>query len=265
VFRLIAFTAALFSLSSCANYLMRKQCDKINWYQHGHEIALRGERPAQDRMLNECKKAEADVKEAELDRGFKSGMDTYCKAETVETTGRKGEFFNTDLCDPGQIGILKQRHTKGVVEFCKPANGYKVGATGWKYNQICPKNLSEAFLKEHSRGRVVFLTQEIKANQTLITQNQSEMAQVEARKRDFERELRYIPQPKNIVERTYNPAIQGYSEVSRTEDPYEEQRRRVTQDMQSQDYKIRELQEGIKKKQLESLELEKELAALQGQ
>ena len=62
----------------CASYFKRKECEKINWFDHGQSVAMRGDRLNADKAVNECRKVEADISETQLDLGFKSGMQKYC-------------------------------------------------------------------------------------------------------------------------------------------------------------------------------------------
>ena len=64
------FLIGVLFFSSCANYFMRQQCEKYNWYQLGYDAAMRGERISNDEKVNACRKAEAEISESQLDVGF---------------------------------------------------------------------------------------------------------------------------------------------------------------------------------------------------
>jgi hypothetical protein len=52
---------------------------------------------------------------------------------------------------PNQALYLKGWN-QGVVSYCQPANGYRVGLDGEDYEQVCPKNLEPAFIAQYNRG-----------------------------------------------------------------------------------------------------------------
>ena len=70
---------SIFILAGCSNYFVRKGCEKVNWFQHAYNVAMTGVRLDQDSRLKQCEKAETEINSAELDRGFKTGMQNYCK------------------------------------------------------------------------------------------------------------------------------------------------------------------------------------------
>lgn len=149
------------SLTSCASYFLKKKCEATNWFEYGENIAMKGQRVDQDQFVDQCRKAEADLDESKLDKGFKKGMNKYCLPEQVYIIGKSGEFFNERMCDGSPIQVLKQKHTEGVREYCQPANGVSAGAAGKKYNKICPAQLEKAFLPEFNKGRKQYLMAQI--------------------------------------------------------------------------------------------------------
>jgi hypothetical protein len=45
---------------------------------------------------------------------------------------------------------------QGLREFCKPANGFRVGARGVSYNGVCPADTDDAFLDAYQSGRQLY-------------------------------------------------------------------------------------------------------------
>jgi hypothetical protein len=45
---------------------------------------------------------------------------------------------------------------EGLGEFCRPANGYRVGESGAAYHGVCPRHLEPAFLVAYRAGRELF-------------------------------------------------------------------------------------------------------------
>lgn len=43
-------------------------------------------------------------------------------------------------------------HRSGIAQFCRPANGYRLGVSGYRYGGVCPARLEPAFLAAHADG-----------------------------------------------------------------------------------------------------------------
>jgi len=172
--RIVLLGLLLLNLTACASYLKRKSCESINWFEHGKQVALRGEWLNSDKTLNECRKVDADIQESQLDLGFKNGMQKYCTGPNAYWTGKNGDFFSRDLCEGPQIQTLLQEHKKGVRDYCDKTNGQTAGSSGKKYQNICPKELEVAFLPEYRKGRKKYV-------QAMITNRESDLRDLDIR------------------------------------------------------------------------------------
>lgn len=260
--RVLSLALAALSLSSCANYFIRKECEKVDWYRHGYELAMSGRRVTGDAQVDKCQKAEFDVPAVALDNGFKEGMSNYCKPETVYTTGKAGDTFNTDMCDPGQARYLKGRHMEGVRAYCDQGNGFNAGSSGKKYQGVCPAELEKAFMPEYKKGRKKY------AN-TIIATSQAEMTGIDSRIRDLERDRldvsyrrNMLRPPREIREKVYNASTGSYVEETKMDDPDSWQRSNLDNQINSLTSQIQE-QRG-RQDQLQSLirSMQTELANL---
>jgi hypothetical protein len=173
---LISFSLIVL-LSGCASYMKRQTCESTNWYDYGEKVALEGRRLSGDQFILECKQADADVAEADLDRGFKQGMERYCLPEQAFQTGKNGHFFSEEMCTGMGLNNLRIQHHNGVLQYCDRSNGYNAGSKGAPYNKICPIELEKTFLPEFNRGRKRYL-------QTVISQNN---AQIQDLNREIDR------------------------------------------------------------------------------
>lgn len=199
------------AVSGCASYFKRKECEKTNWYEYGYNIAMQGSRPSRDAFLAECRKVEAEISDSQLDRGFKEGMSNYCKPDVALQTGKKGEPLNLDLCDAGQSRILTAKHQEGVKAFCQVDNGYPVGASGRKYNGICPQNLEKDFLKEFNRGRKKFLANSIQENESKIRDYDGRILDAERRKSSTALRLATLPPARTVVSNGLTQVVDDHS------------------------------------------------------
>ena len=145
-------------LLGCSSYFKRKECEKTNWYQHAHEVAMSGRRLDQDPRIQECRKVDTEINDGEMDRGFKLGMHNYCKVESSLSAGSEGKTFNYDFCDSNIIPALKRNHQKGIQSFCRPDNAYLFASQGGVYENQCHHLNESAYMVRFRQGRKIFLT-----------------------------------------------------------------------------------------------------------
>lgn len=251
-----------FGLTGCANYFMRKSCESINWYQHGFDLAMKGQRISNDDKVLACRKAEADVKEGQLDQGFKAGMSQYCRPEIVHQTGKNGENFNLDLCDPGQGRILLAKHREGVKEFCAQDNGFQVGASGKVYNKICPPEMEKAFLKEYNRGRKKYLQAMVSESMAKSHDLDRQASEKDQQVRNLQYQMSLIPSPSTIVHRNTSPS--GYvTQSSSTEDPHAEKRRNIEWELSRRNNEAQDLRNKQKEVREDLYKYQRELTTLE--
>ncbi len=249
-------------LVSCASYFVRKDCEKINWFQHGFDVAMSGKRLSGDSEIEKCRQAEFDLPESQLDQGFKAGMSNYCLPEVVLKTGKEGQFFNPDLCDHGQVNGLKAKHAEGVSFYCSVGNAYHAGTSGRAYQNICPPQLEPAFLPEYKRGRKKYLTARVQQTQGELSQIERNLTQLERSRLNLSYRMNLLPQPKQIKEKVYNSATGVSQESSRTEDPAAIERRRLNGEINGIEAQIQSENEKQSRLQNQISDWQKELATL---
>lgn len=240
-------------LCSCSSYFKRKDCEAMNWYDYGYQVAMSGKRLSSDNTISECRKVDAAIQESQLDLGFKSGMSNYCKPDIVFGSGKKGQFFNPEFCDPGQVKLLTARHTEGVNVFCEPANGLTFGSAGGTYNQICPKDKEEPFLKEYRKGRKKYLAASISENNRRMQQIDTKLSASTMKKVSLENDVKIIDAVQLV-----RPANAAAAET----DPAETKKRDLRTQINQQENEIRSLNSNKNKLQDEIYSMEKEILTL---
>lgn len=174
--QLILFSIALQQIG-CASYFKRQSCESINWFEHGQKVAMQGQWLNADETVRDCRKADADIGESDLDRGFKSGVAKYCSASNTYKIGKNGDLFSRDICEGPEIQVLLAKHQEGIRDYCAKENGFSVGTSGKKYNQICPKDLESGFLEEYRKGRKKYVHALIESKSQEIHRLDSEASQ----------------------------------------------------------------------------------------
>ncbi len=260
--RLLVILSSL-SFVSCASYFVRQECKKIDWYNFGYEEAMKGNRLSNNVQIKKCEEADADIDHGAMDQGFKKGMKNYCLPDTAYITGKSGSFFQPSMCEGLNLKVLRERHKDGVREYCKKSNGYSAGAKGNVYNQICPKDLEEAFLPEFNKGRRNFLAESIRNKEREVIDMDREISTLDSRRSRLSFELSSLRGSQTTV-RNKVWTGSGYREETQVvDDPAVTQRRNsLENDMRSVDSEIYSVRNRQNKLRKEISELNSELAKL---
>lgn len=261
--RVFVVIFAINFFAGCTTYFKRKDCEGKNWQEYGYGLAMKGVRPGEDSYVAECRKVEAEFSESSLDLGFKSGMAAYCKPDQAFLTGKKGQKINLDFCESGLAKILIQKHKEGVKVYCSGENAYIEGSSGHEYTGICPAEMESAFNKEFRRGRKKFVQGTLVDLQNKFNEKSAKISSIRQENDQLAMRLAMLPQPRTIVERTYDPISKSMREDVKTEDPYIHEKERLRREIDSNRYKAEseereqsKIREEISKYQTELLGLE---------
>lgn len=234
--------------TSCASYALKQECAGSNWFTYGEKLALSGQRPEEDSLVQKCRKAEAKVDESLLDKGFKKGQESYCKPEYTFKLGKSGEPFQESMCQGLNLTRLKASHAKGIKEFCRVENAYPFGASGKLYQNACSAEVEKAYLKEYHRGRKTYLSALISEKELSLERSKKEEQSLEGKRSALEGELRGL----NFAFSATNSAN---PELIKRKESVESQ-------IRSLDLQVREQQNSRKRSQAEISKLKVELATL---
>lgn len=247
--------------ASCSNYFTRKGCEKVNWFQHAHDVAMRGQRLEEDDRLKQCEKAETDINSAELDRGFKLGMENYCKPDTAHAKGANGDGFNYDFCDSNMTNKLRVRFAEGLRKFCSPDYAYTFASKGGIYKEQCPKDMEGAYMPKYRKGRQVFLRNKIASNEATISGLDGEIRSEQSRATQIAYQMASLPKTAVVSKKKqYDEHTKTYKEETAvTEDP---EVRRKREDLE---YQLRSVNGDISAKQGEQRKLREEIHSLRSE
>jgi hypothetical protein len=234
---------ALFILVGCSSYFTRKGCEKVNWFQHAHDVAMDGKRLEEDSRIRECEKAETEINSAELDRGFKSGMENYCKLETAYSKGAGGDGFNFEFCDYNMMTKLKNRYGDGIKKFCTPENGYLIGTQGLLYKNQCSKETEPAFMAKYKKGRQIYLKNKMASNTSQVQALDTEIREQQSLRQNALTRQALLPRTQVVTKnKQFDPATNSYKEQTVvTEDPnIQRQRQDLEWELRSINQRIQE-------------------------
>lgn len=136
----LAFIAMAATLQGCAS-MSKEECMTADWRTIGYEDGVAGY--AGDRIATYRKACSEHGVTPDLDR-YRAGRD------------------------------------EGLREYCKPANGYRAGARGNDYNEVCPAGLDSAYRSAYESGRQLYtLRSRVNSTANDISSLRSELERIE--------------------------------------------------------------------------------------
>ena len=107
--------------------------------------------------------------------GYEDGVNGYAG----DRIGRYRNACSEHGVTP-DLGLYQSGREDGLREFCKPANGFRVGARGAGYNGVCPAELDESFVDAYQTGRQLYtLRSRVGSAQSELYSMRSEMDQID--------------------------------------------------------------------------------------
>lgn len=103
--------------------------------------------------------------------------------------GRSGTAIGTYRKACAKAGVTpdldayQAGRAEGLVEFCRPQNGYSLGERGGSYAGVCPTRVEPAFLAAYEEGRTLYTLRRD------VSQLSSEFAQTEREIDDIEQAI----------------------------------------------------------------------------
>ena len=83
--------------------------------------------------------------------GYEDGVNGY----SGDRIGRYRNACSEHGVTP-DLGNYQSGRDAGLREFCRPANGFRVGARGAGYSGVCPAELDESFVDAYQSGRQLY-------------------------------------------------------------------------------------------------------------
>jgi hypothetical protein len=83
--------------------------------------------------------------------GYEDGVNGYAGDRIGRYRNACGEHGVTP-----NLGEYQTGREQGLVEFCKPVNGFRVGARGAGYSGVCPADLDQSFVDAYQSGRQLY-------------------------------------------------------------------------------------------------------------
>ena len=107
--------------------------------------------------------------------GYEDGVNGY----SGDRIGRYRNACSEHGVTP-DLGRYQSGREEGLREFCKPANGFRVGARGAGYSGVCPAELDESFVDAYQSGRQLYtLRSRVGSAQNELYSMRSELDQID--------------------------------------------------------------------------------------
>jgi hypothetical protein len=140
-------------------------------------------------------------------------MAKYCTGDNVYDVGKSGKPFSYDMCDGENEHKMRARYTEGLRVFCEAENGYHFGAGGGVYENVCPKELENAWLAQYRKGRRIYLTNMISEKEQEQMRLNTQIVSLQTQRSSLTvQQASYMHQ--NVVQRTqvFDPQTGTYRE-----------------------------------------------------
>lgn len=107
--------------------------------------------------------------------GYEDGVNGYAGDRIGRYRNACSEHGVTPNLDAYQAG-----RDQGLHEFCKPVNGFRVGARGGGYSGVCPADLAPPFVDAYQSGRQLYtLRSRVSSTQSEIYSMHTELEQID--------------------------------------------------------------------------------------
>ncbi|HEY7642597.1 MAG TPA: DUF2799 domain-containing protein [Steroidobacteraceae bacterium] len=107
--------------------------------------------------------------------GYEDGVNGY----SGDRIGRYRNACSEHGVTPN-LSEYQSGREQGLREFCKPANGFRVGARGNGYSGVCPADLDPTFVDAYQSGRQLYtLRSRVGSTQGEIYSMHSELEQID--------------------------------------------------------------------------------------
>jgi hypothetical protein len=107
--------------------------------------------------------------------GYEDGVNGY----SGDRIGRYRNACSEHGVTPN-LGEYQSGRDQGLREFCKPANGFRVGAHGAGYSGVCPAELDQSFVDAWQSGRQLYsLRSRVSSTQADIYSMRAELDQID--------------------------------------------------------------------------------------
>jgi hypothetical protein len=118
---LVALGASLLLIAGCSSKMTREECRTVDWRTVGYEDGVAGQ-PG-DRIGQHRRDC--------AEHGVAPNLDAYLAGRAA-----------------------------GLREYCQPHNGYRAGANGYAYYDVCPAELAPGFVKAYEDGRALYVREQ---------------------------------------------------------------------------------------------------------
>lgn len=138
-----ALATALILLGGCASRMSKDECRTVDWRTVGYEDGVAGQ-PG-DRIGQHRRDC--------AEHGVAPNLDAYLAGRAA-----------------------------GLREYCQPNNGYRAGATGYTYYDVCPAELAPGFVAAYEEGRALYVReQRVRDADEAIEYRRQEIRRLEGR------------------------------------------------------------------------------------
>jgi hypothetical protein len=141
-------------ISGCAS-MSKKECLSADWHAIGYSDGTRGiHHNNLAKHRQSCGKYEVFPDEEAYHAGWDRGIRSYCTSDRGYRTGAVGKPYR-NICPEDVAENFRHGWERGVRSYCTADNGLRQGLAGQRYRGVCPSDLEPAFHDYYRLGRDV--------------------------------------------------------------------------------------------------------------
>lgn len=143
-------------VAGCVPHLTLQQCQSMNWHHEGYQDGLHGNNKRDlSRSIADCAKFNISVNAQQYSKGWEFGVRQYCKPANGLRLGTNGENYN-HVCPADMVTGFEKAWRRGLERYCIPSTGYNLGRSGKPFPNFCSGKQVVKFRNAYDSGRRIY-------------------------------------------------------------------------------------------------------------
>ena len=151
----LTFTGGLL-LAGCVPHMTLQQCQSMNWHHAGYQDGMHGKNQRDlNRSIADCAKFNISVNTKQYNKGWHFGVRQYCKPANGMRLGTSGQNYN-HICPANMAPAFEKAWRHGLKRYCIPSTGYNLGRSGKPFPNFCSPKQVVKFRNSYDSGRRIY-------------------------------------------------------------------------------------------------------------
>jgi hypothetical protein len=139
------------TLVGCAS-MSKKDCENADWRAIGYNDGARGINFTNlDSYRKRCSEYQIAPDANAYQAGWNQGIRSYCTSDNGYRAGAAGQAF-PNICPSDVAPGYRVGWQQGIRQYCTPDNGLRQGLAGYPYRGVCPADIAIDFQNRYRLG-----------------------------------------------------------------------------------------------------------------